>query len=186
MTKLNKLVLAVATAALVLPFAAQAESGFYLAGSIGSASLEEDFDGFDVNDDVESYRLLAGWQVSDVFGVEAGYLDFGTFEERIDLGGATALTELSADGWTLGATLAAPLSEQFSVFGRAGIFVWDADVDVDGIREAVDDDSNPYYGAGAKFAFTPNLSLLGDWTRYELDDVNSDVISLGFEYRFGR
>lgn len=185
MTHLHKPMLA-AAALFLLPLAAHAESGFYLSGSIGSASLEEDFDGFEVNDDVESYRLLAGWQLSDALGIEAGYLDFGTFEERIDFGGSTALTELSADGWTLGATLAAPLSEQFSVFGRAGIFVWDADVDVDGIREAVDDDSNPYYGAGAKFEFSPNLSLLGDWTRYELDDVDSDVISLGFEYRFGR
>ncbi len=65
------------------------------------------------------------------------------------------------------------------------MFVWDADVDVNGLPAAVDDDSNPYYGLGAKFAFSPNLSLLGDWTRYELDEVNSDVISLGFEYRFG-
>lgn len=186
MTQLNKSILAVATATLMLPFMANAESGLYLAGSIGSASLEEDFDGFNVNDDVASYRLLAGWQLGDAFGIEAGYLDFGTFEQRVDLGGATALTQLSANGWTLGGTLAAPLTEQFSIVGRAGVFVWDADIAVDGIREAVDDDSNPYYGAGARFAFTPNLWLLGDWTRYELDDVNSDVISLGFEYRFGR
>ena len=186
MTSLRKPFMAAVVAVAVLPGSAFAESGFYLAGSIGSASVDEEFDGFDVNDDVESYRLLAGLQFSDAFGIEAGYLDFGTFEQRLDLGGTTALTELEADGWTLGATLAAPVSEQFSVLGRAGLFVWDADVDVNGVRQAVDDDSNPYYGLGARFAVSSNLSLLGDWTRYELDDVDSDVISLGFEYRFGR
>lgn len=164
---------------------AHAESGFYVAGSIGSATLDEGFDDFRIDDDAESYRLLAGWQISDSFGIEAGYLDFGTFEERIDLGGTTALTEVSADGWTLGGTIAAPLSEQFSILGRAGVFVWDADVDVNGLRAAVDDDSNPYYGGGARFEVTPNFSLLGDWTRYELDDVDTDVISIGFQYRFG-
>lgn len=185
MTLAKKAILALIPAVFLLPPGAQAESGFYLAGSIGSATLDEDFDDFDVDDDVESYRLLAGWQFSDAFGIEAGYLDFGTFEETVDLGAVTAVTELSADGWTFGGTLAAPLGEQFSVFGRAGVFVWDADVDVDGVRAAVEDDSNPYYGGGAKFRVTPNFLLVGDWTRYELDDVDSDVISLGFEYRFG-
>ena len=165
---------------------AAAETGFYLAGSIGSATLDEGFDDFRLDDDAESYRLLAGWQLTDAFGIEAGYLDFGTFEERVDLGGTTALTEVTADGWTAGGTLSAPLGDQFSIFGRAGVFVWDADVDVNGIRAAVDDDSNPYYGGGARFNVTPNLSLTGDWTRYELDDVDTDVISLGFQYRFGR
>ncbi len=186
MTLDKKAGLALISAAFLLPATVWADSGFYVAGSIGSATLDEDFDGFDVDDDVESFRILGGWKFNDAFGIEAGYVDFGTFEERIDLGAVTALTELTADGWTFGGTLAAPLSDQFSVFGRAGVFVWDADIDVDGIRAAVEDDSNPYYGGGAKFYFTPNFSLVGDWTRYELDDVDSDVISLGFEYRFGR
>jgi hypothetical protein len=41
-----------------------------------------------------------------------------------------------------------------------------------------------YYGGGAKFAITDRLSLLGDWTRYELEDTESDVVSLGFTFRF--
>lgn len=168
------------------PAIAQADSGLYVAGSIGSATLDEDFGGFNVNDDVEAYRLLAGWQFGDSFGIEGGYQNFGDFTETIDLGGVTARTNLTADGWTLGGTLGLPLNEQFSLFGRAGVFMWDADVEVDGIRAAVEDDSNPYYGGGAKFEISPNFTLLGDWTRYELDDVDSDVISIGFQYRFGR
>ena len=177
--------LPVAAAGLAVSGAASADSGLYLGAGIGSASLAEDFDGFDVDDDTESYRILGGLQLGDALGIEAGYMNFGDFEERIDLGGSTAVTRLTADGWTLGGTLSMPLSDAVSLFGRGGIFVWDADVEVNGVRAAVDDDSNPYYGGGAKVSFTPNFSLVGDWTRYELDDVDTDVLSLGFEYRFG-
>ena len=92
---------------------------------------------------------------------------------------------MTADGWTLGGTLDLPLTESVSLFGRGGVFIWDADVDVNGVRAALDDDSNPYYGAGAKVSLSRNFSLVGDWTRYELDDIDSDVISLGIEFRFG-
>jgi len=185
MTPYRKALAALFPAILLLPALAQAESGLYVSGSIGSASLDEDFSGITVDDDTEAWRLLGGWQFGDTFGLEAGYQNFGDFEETIDLGGTTAITKLTAEGWTLGGTIGAPISESFALFGRAGVFLWEADVDVNGIAQAIDDDSNPYYGAGARVDVTPNLSLLGDWTRYELDDVDTDVISLGFQYRFG-
>ena len=181
----TKASLALASLLCVAPFAVQADSGFFVGGSIGSATLDEDFEGFAVDDDTESYRIFAGLQLNDLIAIEGGYQNFGDFEERIDLNGTTSITRLTADGWTLGGTLTLPVSDQVSLFGRAGIFMWDADIELNGIRAAVEDDDNPYYGAGASVALSPNFSLLGDWTRYELDDVDSDVISIGFQYRFG-
>lgn len=177
--------LAAATFGLLGASIAAADSGLYVGAGIGSASVAEDFAGFEIDDDTEAYRLLGGLQFGDTFGLEAGYQNFGDFVETFQLGNTTAVSRLSADGWTFGGTLGFPLTDTMSLFGRGGIFVWDADVEINGIREAVDDDSNPYYGVGAKVGFTPNFSLVGDWTRYELDDVDSDVISIGFEYRFG-
>ena len=164
---------------------ALADTGLYVGAGIGSAGVDETFDSFDFDDDVEAYRFLGGYRFGETFGIEAGYLNFGDFEQRTDLGNTTAITRLTADGWTLGGTLDLPVSDFVSLFGRGGVFVWDADVDVNGVRAAVDDDSNPYYGAGAKVSLTSNFSLVGDWTRYELDDVDTDVFSLGFEFRFG-
>ena len=164
---------------------AHAEGGLYLGAGIGSASLAEEFDGFEFDDDVEAYRFLGGLQLGDTLGIEAGYQSFGDFEERIDLGGATAITRFSADGWTLGGTRGVPVAAGVSLFGRAGVFLWDADVEVNGLRSAVDDDSNPYYGVGGKVDVSDRLSIVGDWTRFELDDIDTDVLSLGFEYRFG-
>ena len=169
----------------LVPVLAGADSGLYLGASLGSSHLEDDFSGFDYDANATAYRFIGGLQLGDYLGLEGGYHNFGDFGETIDLGPVSSRTDITADGWTLGGTLGLPIGDQFSLFGRAGVFFWDADVEVNGFSFDVPSDENPYYGGGAKFDVTRNLSLVGDWTRYELDDINSDVISLGFTYRFG-
>jgi len=172
-------------AALLSAPLAHADTGAYLGASFGSSHLNEDFSGLNIDTDANAYRIVGGLQFGDYFGIEGGYHNFGDFSERIDFGGFSTLTAVAADGWTLGGTLGLPLNEQFSLYGRAGVFFWDADVEIDGFSIDVPADENPYYGGGAKVDVTSNLSLVGDWTRYELDSIDSDVISVGFEYRFG-
>ena len=173
-------------ATLLLSPIAQADTGVFVGASFGSSHLAEDFNGFNVDTDANALRVVGGFQFGDYFGIEAGYHDFGEFSETIDLGGLATRTKVAADGWTLGGTLGLPLGDQFSLYGRAGVFFWDADVDIEGFSINVPNDENPYYGGGAKVDITSKLSLVGDWTRYELDTTESDVISVGFEFRFGR
>ena len=180
------LVLAALLLSPLLPSPAEADFGPYLGASFGSSHLEEDFSGLKLDTDANAFRIVGGFQLGDYLGVEAGYQNFGDFSETIEFIDFSTRTRIEAEGWTLGGTLGLPLNEQFSLYGRAGVFFWDADVDVDGFSIDVPSDENPYYGGGAKVDMTSNLSLVGDWTRYELDTVNSDVISVGFEYRFGR
>jgi hypothetical protein len=168
----------------LLPMLATADTGPFIGAAIGSSHIEEDFSGISLDSDATAYRFVAGFLFGDIVGIEAGYHSFGDFSETIDVGGLSTSTEIRADGWTAGGTLGLPVSEQFSLFARAGIFVWEADVEADGFSVSVPGDENPYYGGGAKFDFTRNLSLIADWTRYELDPVESDVISIGFQYRF--
>ena len=97
----------------------------------------------------------------------------------------SSLTSIGADGWSVGGTLGLPISDSFSLIGRAGVFFWDADVRVDGFSIDIPGDENPYYGAGGRVDVSRNLSLIGDWSRFELDDVKTDVISIGLQYRFG-
>lgn len=168
----------------LLPTLATADTGPFIGATIGSSHLEEDFSGFSLDTDATAYRFFAGFQFGDILGIEAGYHSFGDFSETIDAGGLLISTDIRADGWTAGGTLGLPLSDQVSLFGRAGIFVWDADVEIDGLSVSVPGDENPYYGGGVRFDFTPNLSLIADWTRYELEPIESDVVSIGFQYRF--
>ena len=178
------LAIPVAAAAFMMPLAASADSGFYIGGSVGSATLEEDFDGSNLDADNTAYRLVAGWQLNSLLSLEAGYKNFGSFDDSVTVGGEPVDLSIEADGWMLGGTASLPLGPALSLYGRAGAFVWDADAEVNSIIEGRADDTNPYYGGGAKVAIGERLDLIGDWTRYELDDTESDVISLGFTLRF--
>ena len=162
---------------LVAPGLAVADSGLYIGGSVGSTTIDEDFDGAILDSNATAYRLVGGYQFGDLFGLEIGYQDFGEIEELPVL--------LSADGWTAGATLDLPVSDTFSLFGRAGVFFWEADIVIDGFSIDVPSDENLYYGAGAKVNVSNNFALIGDWSRFELDEVDTDVISIGFTYQFG-
>lgn len=185
--KRTKIMLSLAGALMVtsaLPLAAQADTGAYVGASLGNARLDDSFDGFGIDTDADAYRFFGGFQFGDTFGIEAGYLNFGDFSETVDLGGLLSRTDITGDGWTLGGTLALPLSENLSLFGKGGVFFWDADISVDGFRIDTPGDENPYYGGGLKLDLGDNLSLTGDWTVYEFDVLESDVISLGLHYRF--
>ncbi len=176
-------VVAVITIALS-PLTAIADSGFFLGGAVGSASLNEDFDGLNVDSSTTSIRLVAGWRFNDYFAFEGGYHSFGDFEDTVDIGGTPTDVSVKADGWTLGGVGSLPVGEKFSLFGRVGAFFWDGDAEVNNITVATPEDSNLFLGAGAGYAFTEKFSLTGDWTRYELEDAASSVFSIGFQYRF--
>ena len=166
------------------PLAAFADSGFYFGGSVGSATLTEDFNGLGIDSDSTPFRLTAGWQVNDFFALEGGYHNFGEFEERFNIGGEPVAIRLKADGFTLGATGSVPMSRSLALFGRAGAFFWDGDAEINSVTQARPEDSNLYLGGGATVSVTERVKLVGDWTRYQLEDTESDVISLGLTYRF--
>ena len=178
-------VTAVLLAVALSPLSAMAENSFYVGASIGAASLNEDFDGLSVDDNTTSFRLVGGWRFSDYFALEGGYHDFGDFEQDIDINGVVSSISLSADGFTLGATGSVPVSEQFSLFGRAGWFFWDGDAEINNVSQATPEDTNLYLGVGISYAVSDRFRVTGDWTRYELESANSNVISIGIQYGFG-
>jgi len=168
---------------LAAPIGAQAGE-FYVGASIGQAELSEDFDGFAVDEDSTAYRLVAGWSFNDYFALEGGYHNFGDFEQEFDDLGTPVTVSLSADGFTLGAVGSLPVTDRFSLIGRAGWYFWDGDAEINDVSQATPEDSNLYLGGGVTFDVTERFQLTGDWTRYELEDVTSNVISVGVQFRF--
>lgn len=157
---------------------------FYLGASVGNAALDEDFDGLNVDDSATAYRIVAGWSISDYFSLEGGYNDFGDFEQTFDDGSGPMTAKLSADGFILGVVGRAPLSGRIALTGRAGMFFWDGNAEINNVSQANPEDSNLYLGLGLSFSISNTLELTGDWTRYELDNAASSVFSLGLQYHF--
>jgi hypothetical protein len=184
---MKKALMTVATLAALLaltPLTALGDDGFYVGGSVGSASLSEDFDGFNVDSDSTALRLVAGWQINDYLSVEGGYQNFGAFEQTFTVNGQAVDVSLDADGFTLGGTGSLPLSDRFALYGRVGAFFWDGDAEINNVSQARPEDTNLYLGAGVSFALAGRLKLIVDWTRYNLEDTESNVISLGLTYGF--
>ena len=180
--------LAVTAALLTLalcPLNALADGGVHVGASIGTANLDEEFDGLGIDDSSTSYRLIVGYKFNEYFSLEGGYHDFGDFEQDIDINGVISSVSLTADGFTLGATGSVPLNDQFSLFGRAGWFFWAGDAEINNVSQATPEDSNLYLGAGISYAISDAFKVIGDWSRYDLDGVDSDVLSVGFQFGFG-
>lgn len=172
------------TLLLLLPLGAHAGSGLYAGGSIGSAGLKENFDGLTIDTSSTAFRMFGGWRFNDYFAVEGGYHNFGDFEQSFDIDGTAVTASLSADGFTLGVAGNLPVGERFSVIGRFGMFFWDGNAEINNVSQATPEDSNPYFGIGVGYAITESFLLTGDITRLELEDATSNVISLGFQFRF--
>lgn len=176
-------VLAVSLVLVAVPISAYA-GDFYLGASVGNATLDEDFDGLNVDDNATAIRIVAGWSINDYFSLEGGYNDFGDFEQTVDDGNGPLTVKLSADGFILGVTGRVPVSKRFALTGRAGMFFWDGNAEINNVTEATPEDSNLYLGLGLSFSISEKLELTGDWTRYELESATSGVFSLGLQYRF--
>jgi OOP family OmpA-OmpF porin len=168
------------------PLTASAGEGFYAGASVGTASLNDDFDGLEIEDDTAAHRFVGGWWVNRYFALEAGYQNFGDFEQDFAIGGASSKATLSADGYTLGLQGSYPVANKVAIFGRAGAFFWDGEAEINNVSQASPEETNPYLSVGLSYAFNDSFSINSDWTHYELESSNSDVYSVGFQYRFGK
>ncbi len=175
-----------ALAALIisaLPAVAAADGHWYFGGAIGTANIDEMISGFRFDSDSTSYRLYGGRQFNDYFGLEVGYLDLGDFNERVLVGGIVVPVSADADGFTFAAVGSVPAGQRFSLHATIGSFFWDGANAIAAVNNNVSD-ANIFFGAGVSYSLTKNMSLRGDATRYELDNVDSSVYTIGFQVDF--
>jgi OOP family OmpA-OmpF porin len=133
-----------------------AETGWYVGGSIGQASLEDE--------EEMSWRIAAGYRVSRTFGVEVGYANLSDF----GFGGddVTSMEVVATAGF--------PIANRFSLYGLLGMARLEAD----------DESENELtFGFGAQYDFSPNVGLRAQWQRYNTDE-EIDVLSIGIVYKF--
>ncbi len=181
--KIQSIVAATAIAVLS-PNLASADEGLIVSASVGSAELTESFDSFDVDSDSTAYRIAIGWRFNDYLMIDAGYQNFGRFDQTFDDAGTPTRLSLKADGFTLGGVGNLPISERISLFARAGAFFWDGDAEINNVTAARPEDTNLYFGAGVRFNLTDKLSATADASRYDLDGTSSTVLSIGLDFRF--
>jgi hypothetical protein len=164
----------------VLP-AVAADNGFYLGGSVGQANLQIDDltggalpdDDFDADD--TAFKLIAGIRPLDWLAVEAAYVNFGEPSDEV------AGFDLEADGDGISAFAVGFLAVgPVDLFAKAGLIAWDSKIE-GGVFD--DDGSDLAYGVGAQFRVW-GLALRAEYEKFEISDVDLDMISVGVTYTF--
>lgn len=174
-------------------FSAQAPAQGYLGASLGQSDADEDvaaglIDDGNVDTKDTAFKIFGGYQFNRNFALEAAYIDLGEVSYSGTFGGA-AVTGGSVEttGFNLSAVGILLVNEKFSVFGKVGVFVWEAEAnDVTGgvPFSASDDGADLSFGLGASYAITPSLSLRAEWERLESSDADADILSIGVAFRF--
>jgi OmpA-OmpF porin, OOP family len=154
-----------------------------------------------LDDSDTAFGLGGGYQLNDHFAVEFVYVDLGsvgyqataTVTDGVDQAVADVSLESSASGPVVSAVGILPIGERFSVFGRVGLALLNADgkarITIDGVSQGASQSSqktDPMYGVGAEYSLSKNFSIRLAWDRY-LDvgtedvsgDVDSDLFTLG-------
>jgi hypothetical protein len=179
-----KTVVVASAVVLALGFAADAGAqGVYVGGAYSWATLDiEDVDTDLLDDNASAYKLFLGYEFPKIVGIEAGYIDFGSYDvgEFEDVGDST----IDADGWTAALTARIPLGKLFTVYGKIGYFFWDAQLDAaEDVGDLTDDGDDPFYGAGVRVNLG-KFSVLGEYEFYDANDFSNDLFSLGLRFTF--
>ena len=162
----------------VLP-AVAADNGFYLGGSVGQANLKisDITDGISTADfdaDDTAFKLIAGIRPLDWLGVEAAYVNFGEPEDTV------LNQKLKADGDGISAFAVGFLpTGPVDLFAKVGLISWDSK-----ISGSFDDSGTDLaYGVGAQFRVL-GLSIRAEYEKFDISDVDLDMISIGVTYTF--
>lgn len=173
--------------AFALSPAAYADSGFFVGGNVGSATVSADVPdpgfGNDINFDEDDFAFkVYGGYAFDLpiidLGVELGYFDLGS--PTADVAGQDVGIAVSGyHAFALAGVNLGPVG----LFLKAGMSSWDADLFVDDLVGG-EDGSDPAYGVGLRFTLG-SVEIRGEYEMYDIDDADDVYMaSAGLVWRF--
>lgn len=190
------LVAALATAGWL--FSAQGLAQPYVGFSAGQSDVDESMvipglldPGGTVDGKDGAFKLFGGYQFNPNFALEAAFVDLGDVSYSGFFtgtpGGPVSGGRIQNSGLNLSAVGVVPLGERFVLFGKVGMFLWYSEAtDVTGgtFFYSEEDGSDLSFGLGASMALGPRVSLRAEWERFDISNVDVDLVTLGFAYRF--
>lgn len=183
--KYKLMAMALVTAFATPAFAADPAQGPYVGVSGGESDADDLCDELtdalfsgSCDDTDTAWKVFAGYQLDRNWGVEAYYIDFGTFDASGSVLGVPASGEGELYGVGASILVSLPIDDKFSVFGKLGFIYYD--LDIDGTNFSIDDGGEGYmYGFGARFSFNERVAIQVEWERFP--DIGDDISELGGE-----
>lgn len=174
------------------PALAQQDSKWYVGGSVGLSQFDVDTSpvaalggsGLTTEDSDTGFKIFGGYQFTRIWGIEVGYVEFGKTEVRGTAGGAPFNTSIDVTAFTVAGTGTLPLNPNFSVFGKAGLYMWDSKPSSSGSIVAVGNDGTDLMlGAGVLYNISKSLAIQGEIEHFGGDDTIT-MFSVGLRFKF--
>jgi hypothetical protein len=174
----------------LMPFAdANADSGPYIGGSVGSVTIQAEVpdenlgEVFEFDENDFAWKAFGGYNfdlaVVDL-AIEGGYVDLGS--PSGDLLGSSIGLDIT--GWDVFGLVGINLGP-VGLFAKAGMISWDADATIDAIDAGSDDGTDPAYGIGARFTLG-TLEIRGEYEYFDIDSAEDVyMLSAGLVFNFG-
>ena len=191
--KASKFLAASALALSAMLASTQASAQFFIGGSIGQGDIDDEVtEGLITSGTVDgkdtAFKIFGGYMFNRHFGVEAAYVNFGEATYSGDFFGSPVTGgKIEIDGFNLSAIGSAPITEQFSIFGKVGLFLWDAEASdtTAGLPfSAKDDGSDVSFGIGVGYNFSRNLGVRAEWEMFQTDAADVTLLSVGLLWSF--
>jgi len=204
------IILSTAISSLLLTAPALADSGVYAELSAGSAKHKAEINSVTsngtymgeafavteaekesiLNESGTSFGIRFGYQFNDYIAVELGHHQYGEADEKyVDKYGDNIHSKLKSSATSVGIKGILPLSDDFSLFARAGIAKWDMKITVsdssspDELNSFKDDNNDLYYGIGAEYNINETVSLGLEYSMLDMGfDLHRSETSQDFSY----
>lgn len=150
------------------------EDKVYVGAAAGVSNIDDTVGGVRFDDDDTGWHAFVGYDFSNAFGVEAGWVDMGEYN--------VGATELGLDGGTVALTGRMPIVPNWSIYIKGGAFFWETESSTAGVST---DDIDFLAGAGLRFQVpnNENFGVRAEWTYFD-STPQIDMYSLGLEVRF--
>lgn len=191
--------------ALLAGSTASAQGGLYIGGSLGKSDIDDEIaiphfiTSGTVDGKSSGFKIFGGVQFNPYFGLDLAFVDLGKASYSGSYFG-TPVTGGTAEVWgfNVSAVGTVPINEGFAVFGRIGLFAWEAKArDTTGgfPFSATENGGDFSWGLGLSYGFTKNISARVEWERFGLggggygydwnvDLGHANLLSLGVVYSF--
>jgi opacity protein-like surface antigen len=178
------LIAAASALSLASGTAAATEPGFYAGVGVGEAMYSdvEELNNLctdygitcTVDDKDTAYKVFAGYQFNNFIALEAAWVDLGTLTAEASVGGPATI-EADVAGLALHIVPQIPIGDIGSVFGKAGVLIWNGDAKAAAPSFGLEDSASETgagltLGVGAAVNFTDNVTLRVEYERFSLDE----------------
>ena len=195
---MKKIVFAVIASAATLAASsafAQDPNTFYAGAGVTDNHYKFDVNNATSQDNRSGYsaagKFFAGYNITSMFGVEAGYFDFGSNGYNYtdtNTGAAGSITS-NSHAYYIAGKATYPVANKVDVFAKLGVARSHDGLSGTGIASGITgrNENGVYASLGGEYALTQKVSLIAEYEKYGQSPVqgrNSTGLSLSAKYNF--